>query len=316
MPKPAAKDLAVTPKGKVTTGPTRVATKPHPKLVNRGGAGLLHRSKAVGGELKPEEVPEKAELTKGQAKYRIAPALKPHIVKINTLTPDPDNAREHPDRNLNAIKDSLRLYGQVKPIVVRKSNRTVVAGNGTLESAIALGWTEIAAVFVDMNHVEAIGYGLADNRTAELAKWDFEVVARLDKILLEAGAETVGWTKDELEVLRAAEWIPPPVEEGGDDSSGMDQAVHTVKLTVSQQEALDKAAKAIRDRQPKGETKHLLGECIRLVCLEWLGEGEVEGTEAVEDEPECEPSTNGEEEQPEDDTVFNTEEEEAEEIEV
>jgi ParB family chromosome partitioning protein len=116
------------------------------------------------------------------------------------------NARLHPERNLEAVKKSLVAYGQVKPVVVRKQTKVVVAGNGTLRAAKALGWTHIAAVIIDMTDVEAAGYGLADNRTAELAKWDFEVVSRIDKLLQEHGHSAEGWTDDELEYLRKTQW--------------------------------------------------------------------------------------------------------------
>lgn len=180
-----------------------------PQLVNRGAAGLYGKLKpADKAALKPGEVvvqPEKA-----HAKHRIAPALQHMATPIDQLIPDPVNARLHPERNMESIKQSLLAYGQVKPIVVRKQTMVVVAGNGTLAAAKELGWPDVAAVLVDhFDDAAAAGYGLADNRTAELAKWDFEIVAKIDKMLLEAGHNSIGWSDDELEVLRAAEWTPP-----------------------------------------------------------------------------------------------------------
>lgn len=144
----------------------------------------------------------------------IAPALKDLEVDIDSLIPDPMNARLHPERNMEAIQSSLALYGQVKPIVVRRESRVIVAGNGTTEAAKALGWTRIAATFVDFDEAQAAGFGLADNRSAELAKWDFAVVAKIDKLMEEmGGSRMVGWSQDELEVLRAADWTPPTISE-------------------------------------------------------------------------------------------------------
>ncbi len=254
-----------------------------PKLTNRGPAGLLSkltdqdRARIVKAEEVKKAEKKLAEAPKVEGKINNIPSIyKSLVVDISSLTPDPENARVHPEKNLQAIQDSLRLYGQMKPIAVRKANRVIMAGNGTVEAAKALGWTKIAAAMLDVSEIAAIGYGLADNRTAELARWENEVVARLDKILLEAGMETVGWSKDELEVMRAAEWVPPPVEEDEEGYGGMDQAVHTIKLTVSQQEAMDKVVKAMRDLQPKGETKHTLGECLRVLCVEWLEAAEIQ----------------------------------------
>ncbi len=118
----------------------------------------------------------------------------------------------HGDRNMEAIRDSLRAYGQLKPVVVRAQTRVVVAGNGTMRAARELGWQRVAAVIVPMTDVEAAGYGLADNRTAELADWDNEVVARLSRFIQEAGGASVGWSADEIAALRRDDFLPPPDE--------------------------------------------------------------------------------------------------------
>lgn len=97
-------------------------------------------------------------------------------VPIATLSQDPANARKHDDKNLEAIKASLRRFGQQKPIVVDSSS-VVRAGNGTLAAATALGWDSINVVQTDLQGSEATAYAIADNRTAELAEWDESVLA-------------------------------------------------------------------------------------------------------------------------------------------
>ena len=102
----------------------------------------------------------------------IHPSLQHLVVPIHTLHPDPRNARRHDARNLAAIKASLRKFGQRLPIVVQREGMIVRAGNGRLQCAKDLGWTEIAAVIVDETDVDAVAFAIADNRTAELATWD------------------------------------------------------------------------------------------------------------------------------------------------
>ena len=99
-------------------------------------------------------------------------------VQIAQLSLDPSNARKHSARNLDAIAASLKKFGQRKPIVVHKG--VVLAGNGTLEAAKTLGWTEIevAEVPSDWDLDTAKAYALADNRTAELAEWDESELAK------------------------------------------------------------------------------------------------------------------------------------------
>jgi len=102
--------------------------------------------------------------------------VKVESVSIAALSQDPANARKHDEKNLEAIKASLRRFGQQKPIVVDSSN-VVRAGNGTLAAATALGWESINVVQTDLQGSEATAYAIADNRTAELAEWDESVLA-------------------------------------------------------------------------------------------------------------------------------------------
>ena len=118
-------------------------------------------------------------------------------VPIQTLTPDPENARIHDERNIALIMESLTKYGQQTPLVVRGG--VVLKGNATLEAAKRLGWREIAAIpFHQKTGVR--GYKLVDNRAAELAAWGPILGGELKK-LMDDGEDlgALGWNKDELE---------------------------------------------------------------------------------------------------------------------
>ncbi|MDD5658064.1 MAG: ParB/Srx family N-terminal domain-containing protein [Elusimicrobia bacterium] len=108
---------------------------------------------------------------------RIVEDLRPLALPIGGLKPDPGNPRTHDDRNIEAIAASLRTFGQVKPLVVDAGTGEVVAGNGTLAAAKRLGWTHLAAVRIKMDPAGRRGLSVADNRTAELAGWDEEILA-------------------------------------------------------------------------------------------------------------------------------------------
>ena len=140
----------------------------------------------------------------------IVEPLRPLAIEIGKLTVDPVNARRHPEKNREAIRSSLSRFGQRKPIVVRKDTMTVEAGNGTLEAARELGWTHIAAVVLNDNAIEATGFTIADNRTGELAEWDYTVLTQqLTALIDEDGslAQSLGFDADELEALSlSAEW--------------------------------------------------------------------------------------------------------------
>lgn len=127
------------------------------------------------------------------------------LVKVSTLKTDPDNARKHSQRNLDAIAGSLARFGQRKPIVVNGEN-IVLAGNGTLAAAKQLGWDEVVVASVPRgwSWEQQRAYALADNRTAELAEWDSDKLANQ---LIELDA--VGWELDDV----GFDKLQPPTEE-------------------------------------------------------------------------------------------------------
>ena len=120
--------------------------------------------------------------------------LKIETVKIDSLTPDPANARKHDERNIGAIADSLRLFGQRKPITVTPDS-IVITGNGTVRAAKSLGWTEIviARTPVGWTHEQIRAWAIADNQTALLAEWDDKILA--DQLL---ELDATGWNLEEI----------------------------------------------------------------------------------------------------------------------
>ncbi len=135
-------------------------------------------------------------------------------IQLDTLTLDPSNVRAHPTRNLEAIKGSLKRFGQVKPIVVDAAS-VVVAGNGLVEAARALGWSEVTAIRTKLKGSDRTAYSIADNRTAELAEWTPELAEALASLADEAALETwaTGFDQDELDALIADVTEPGEVVE-------------------------------------------------------------------------------------------------------
>jgi len=107
------------------------------------------------------------------------------MVEISSLVFDPNNARKHDVKNLNAIKGSLRRFGAQKPIVISQNN-VVIAGNGTIAAAMSLGWKTLPAVRSNLDGFMQTAFALADNKTAELAEWDDKILRdSLDSLKIE-----------------------------------------------------------------------------------------------------------------------------------
>lgn len=109
--------------------------------------------------------------------------LRHLAVPIDSIQPDPNNARRRTPKNLDAIKSSLAEFGQRKPVIVNQTTMHITAGNGTYEAAVALGWKEIAALLTDDTMEAAKRFAIVDNRSAELAEWDEEeLLIQLEEI--------------------------------------------------------------------------------------------------------------------------------------
>lgn len=137
----------------------------------------------------------------------ISEDLRPLAVPITDLVPDPKNARKHSERNLATIVDSLSRFGQQKNVVVfgESAPYTVIAGNGTLQAAGRLGWSHLA-VNRFATEAAARAFAIADNRTAELAEWDLDILPEQLAELQDEGLDldAFGFSEDELEALIAS----------------------------------------------------------------------------------------------------------------
>lgn len=145
--------------------------------------------------------------------------MKVETVAIKSLTMDPENARKHSQKNIDAIAGSLTTFGQRKPLVVW--DNIVIAGNGTMEAAKSLGWEkiEITRVPSDWSHDQARAFALADNRTAELAEWDNDILASQLVELDSVGYEISNWGFEPL--------TPPTDPEPLSDFPSFDDDIET-----------------------------------------------------------------------------------------
>jgi ParB-like chromosome segregation protein Spo0J len=159
------------------------------------------------------------------AESLIADALQSLRVPLASLNVDSANARVHDVRNIDAIKSSFARFGQRLPVVVQKRGMIVRAGNGRVMAARALGWDEIAAVVVDESNVDAAAFAIADNRTAELAAWDDDMLGAILNGLREDGFDIgqVGFTDAELSSLLAT----PAADTPPDDFAEVDENIET-----------------------------------------------------------------------------------------
>ena len=84
-----------------------------------------------------------------------------------------NNARKN-DKAIGLVAESIQKYGFRVPVII-DTNNVLVAGHTRLKAALRLGLEKIPAIIADDLTEEQIrAFRLADNKTAELAEWDFE----------------------------------------------------------------------------------------------------------------------------------------------
>ena len=130
--------------------------------------------------------------------------MTPELIDPQLLKFSETNARHHGTRSIQSLIESFKTFGQQKPIVVT-AEFEVVAGHGQLAAALRLKLPNVWVVRTELTHDEALAYGIADNRTSELATWD-EVALRtaLQEIFSEDNSalmNSMGFSKQELEEL-------------------------------------------------------------------------------------------------------------------
>jgi ParB-like nuclease domain len=104
-------------------------------------------------------------------------ALVVEQVPIDALRPDPANPRRISESELEALTRSMRRYGLVQPILVRREDDTVIGGHQRLVAARRLGLDTVPVIKLDLSAEQARLLNLALNRIS--GEWDEDLLARL-----------------------------------------------------------------------------------------------------------------------------------------
>ena len=90
---------------------------------------------------------------------------------LEELIPYANNAKQHPERQIANIAESIRRYGFRVPILVDGSG-VIIAGHGRCLAAKAAGLTEVPVLIADdMNEEDVRAYRILDNKLSE-SPWD------------------------------------------------------------------------------------------------------------------------------------------------
>lgn len=124
---------------------------------------------------------------------------------VDDLKPDPRNARTHTNKQIQQVAASIREFGFTVPILV-DSNDVILAGHARVEAARRLGMDTVSAIQIEhLSEAQRRAYVIADNRLAELAGWDQDLLAvelkTLTEIDLDFDVEITGFETAEIDLL-------------------------------------------------------------------------------------------------------------------
>lgn len=104
---------------------------------------------------------------------------------------------------IESVANSIRTFGFLIPVVVDERN-VLIAGHTRVAAAKTLGMDEVPTVQVDhLSQSEIDAFRLIDNKVAELAKWDFDMLSGEISKLQGSGLMLTdfGWSREELDCL-------------------------------------------------------------------------------------------------------------------
>ena len=142
--------------------------------------------------------------------------------KVDELIPYENNPRKNDDA-VKCVKASIEQFGFKVPIVI-DAQGVIVAGHTRLKAAKELGMKEVPCIVADdLTDEQVRAYRLADNKTAEMAEWDIEL---LDTELLDLEAN-FDMTEFGFEIE------PPPAVEIEDDGFDADAAMEEIDEPIT-----------------------------------------------------------------------------------
>lgn len=137
---------------------------------------------------------------------------------IKEVIPYANNPRINDDA-IDKVVDSIKEFGFRNPLILDSSG-VIIAGHTRLKAAVKLGMSEVPCIMADDLTPEKVrAYRIADNKSAEYSKWDFEALAAELNDLQKAGYDLSLTAFDQNELDDILDSLEPekPIEDDGFD---------------------------------------------------------------------------------------------------
>jgi DNA modification methylase len=182
---------------------------------------------------KSKSIPQISRMNGGPSiKSAKAPGELPWDVRmtpVRFLKPSKNNARTHSKKQIQQVADSIKAVGFAAPII-SDANGNILAGHARFEAAKVLGLNAVPVIRLsdDLKPSQLRAYMLADNKLAEKAGWDREILAvelsELQTTLPEVDLDLTITGFDPGEVDRILTDFSPRQVDPADDIPQLEQA--------------------------------------------------------------------------------------------
>jgi len=129
---------------------------------------------------------------------------------IAELSAYENNPRTHSEKQINQIVASINEFGFTNPVLIDKDNR-IIAGHGRVLAAKKMGMLDVPCLILEgLSRDQLRAYVIADNKLAENADWDKELLASeiLELEDLDFDISLLGFQKEELLLITENIGVP------------------------------------------------------------------------------------------------------------
>src|SRR5262245_30234333 len=129
--------------------------------------------------------------------------MKIKYMRVCELRPYPNNARTHSKKQIRQIANSMAKFGFCNPVLI-DDDKQIIAGHGRVEAAKLLGIDAVPTCRLShLSEADKRAYILADNKLAEKAGWDKDLLAiELQGLLdLNVEIELTGFEMPEIDII-------------------------------------------------------------------------------------------------------------------
>ncbi len=185
--------------------------------------------------------------------------LNIQYITINHLKAFSGNARTHSKQQIKQIAQSIKAFGFINPVLIDADN-CLVAGHGRLMAAKSIGLKTIPCIRIDhLSNDEKRAYILADNKLAENAGWDNELLkvelSYLSQVEVDVDVELTGFVIPEIDIVMGTSQLN-------------DEEVPAPTLAP-----LDETVSQLGDLWQLGSHRLICGDCRETQVIEKLMDG-------------------------------------------